>query len=244
MNPKFPAQLAEKLAANPALFEEMEASLLGDLVFDYHQGELDEESAAVVNTLIQTNLTVRAVHQRILDSGKYASSENGKAWLEGMFDRALAASSVSSDVSTTEINAGGRSEQDCGQQQEMPETVLRTPGARVAVELSHLALAAAEDTLPELRPINDLLSGFTGDATGDGCAPSQSSVLRLACVALESPRPQTVPHSIIAVWPTGQTPPLSVAYRAGRWRIDVTLPLPWPETHALLEAGSIRIVTL
>jgi anti-sigma factor RsiW len=113
-----------------------------------------------------------------------------------------------------------------------------------AANSSHLALAAAENALPELHPINHLLPGFTGDATGDGCAPSQSSVLRLACTATESPRPQTVPQSIIAVWPTGQTPPIPVVYRTGRWRVDVTLPLPWPETHALLESGGIRIVTL
>lgn len=107
MNPKFPAQLAEKVAANPALFEEMEASLLGDLVFDYHHGELDEESAAEVAALIQTNSTVRAVHQRILDAEKYASSENGRAWLEGMFDRALAAASASADVRPAESYFAG-----------------------------------------------------------------------------------------------------------------------------------------
>jgi|GEM_PF-2289853 len=89
MNPNFPTQLAEKLTANPALFDDMDESLLGDVVFHYHRGELNADDTAKVAAMIQMNPMAQAIHQRILDAEKYASSENGKAWLDGMFDRVL-----------------------------------------------------------------------------------------------------------------------------------------------------------
>lgn len=98
MNPKFPAELAAKLASNPALFDDMEESLLGDLVFHFHQGELDEEDAAEVSSMIQTNPTAQAIYQRILDAKEYASSPDGEAWLDGMFDRVRSAQQGTSEI--------------------------------------------------------------------------------------------------------------------------------------------------
>jgi hypothetical protein len=106
-----------------------------------------------------------------------------------------------------------------------------------------LALAAsAQELLPEIVPVYDLLPGFQGEATGDGCAPSEASMLRLVFAASESPRPRELPPGgIIVVWPTGQTGPHGFIHRSGAWRADIRLPLPWPETVAMLRGRNIRI---
>ena len=106
-----------------------------------------------------------------------------------------------------------------------------------------LALAASEkELLPEVVPMDDMLDGFQGEATGDGCAPSKASTLRLAIIGPESPRPIEVPaDGVIIVWPTGQTEPHGFIHRSGRWRANIRLPLPWPETVALLREKKIRI---
>lgn len=112
-----------------------------------------------------------------------------------------------------------------------------------AVYRASLALAAAStELLPGVMPVDDLLPGFQGEATGDGCTPSVASTLRLAFTGPESPRPAEVPHAgVIVVWPTGQTEPHGFAHRAGSWRANIRLPLPWPETVALLKENKIRI---
>lgn len=109
-------------------------------------------------------------------------------------------------------------------------------------ELANLQLAAAENGVPpEVVRIDGLLEGFSGEATGDGCAPSQASTLRLALTAPESPRPAKVPASVLAVWPTGQTMPATFEHRGGRWRAVLSLPLPWPEVVELLKDNKIRL---
>ena len=45
----------------------------------------------------------------------------------------------------------------------------------------------------------------------------------------------------IIVWPTGQTKPHGFTHRSGRWRAEIRLPLPWPETVSLLREKQIRI---
>lgn len=106
-----------------------------------------------------------------------------------------------------------------------------------------LALAASEnELLPEIERVDDLLAGFQGEATGDGCAPSKASTLRLAFTGMESPRPAEVPPGgVIIVWPTGQTEPHGFTHRSGRWRAEIRLPLPWPETVSLLRERKLRI---
>ncbi len=101
-----------------------------------------------------------------------------------------------------------------------------------------LALAAASADLPDILPINNLLLGFTGLASGDGCAPSCASTLRIAGGDDTSP----APPAVLAGWPTGQTTPFPFKSCTGRWRADIRLPLPWPETVALLKSDKIRLV--
>lgn len=113
---------------------------------------------------------------------------------------------------------------------------------RLVAGASLALAAAAKGLLPEIVRVDDLLPGFQGEATGDGCAPSEASTIRLAITALESPRPAEVPTGgFIVVWPTGQTEPHGFTHRAGRWRANIRLPLPWPETVALLRDKKIRI---
>lgn len=106
-----------------------------------------------------------------------------------------------------------------------------------------LDLAASEkELLPEIVRVDELLAGFQGEATGDGCAPSEASTLRLAFTGPELPRPAEVPAGgVIIVWPTGQTKPHGFTHRSGRWRAEIRLPLPWPETVSLLREKQIRI---
>ena len=106
-----------------------------------------------------------------------------------------------------------------------------------------LALAASEkELLPEVVPLDDLLAGYQGEATGDGCAPSNASTLRLVFTGSESPRRAKVPTGeVIIVWPTGQTEPQCFIHRSGAWRADIRLPLPWPETVSLLRDRKISI---
>jgi tetratricopeptide (TPR) repeat protein len=133
---------------------------------------------------------------------------------------------------------------------DMPEEeefvdVRATQDASEAAFEESLALAASErEQQPEIVRVDDLLAGFQGEATGDGCAPSEASTLRLAFTVTtpESPRPAEVPvGGVIAVWPTGQTEPHGFTHRSGRWRANIRLPLPWPETVALLREKKIRI---
>lgn len=121
----------------------------------------------------------------------------------------------------------------------------RQDTAALSQDNQPLALAAAEKTdLPEFVRIDELLPGFSGEATGDGCMPSSSSNFRLALTAPESPRPSNVAGSVMAVWPTGQTLPYPFEYSSGRWRAVITLPLPWPEVAPLLENKEIRLETV
>jgi hypothetical protein len=101
-----------------------------------------------------------------------------------------------------------------------------------------LALAASSVDLPEIVPINNLLPGFNGLASGDGCAPSCASTLRLEGGDANSP----APPAVLAVWPSGQTEPVSFKLCTGHWHADIRLPLPWPETVALLKSGKVRLV--
>ncbi len=121
-----------------------------------------------------------------------------------------------------------------------------TPALRLPASDEFLALAASEKTkLPEVIRIDGLLPGFSGEATGDGCAPSMASTLWLSLTAPESPRPDAVPAGgVLAVWPTGQTMPTPFAYRTGRWRARISLPLQWPEVVELLVAARIRLEPL
>ena len=109
-----------------------------------------------------------------------------------------------------------------------------------------LALAASEkELLPEIVRVDDLLAGFQGEATGDGCAPSKASTLRLTFTGPESPRPTEVPGGgVIIAWPTGQTEPRSFTHRSGRWRTEIRLSLPWPEMVSLLREKKILIETV
>ncbi|MEI7819496.1 MAG: hypothetical protein WCK55_01160 [Verrucomicrobiota bacterium] len=127
------------------------------------------------------------------------------------------------------------------------------PAAAAAPELQEafetgedLALAASEkELLPEIVRVDDLLAGFQGEATGDGCAPSKASRLRLTFTGPESPRPMEVPAGgVIIVWPTGQTEPSSFTHRSGRWRTEIRLSLPWPEMVSLLREKKIRSETV
>ncbi|HMO63708.1 MAG TPA: hypothetical protein PKE47_00510 [Verrucomicrobiota bacterium] len=109
-----------------------------------------------------------------------------------------------------------------------------------------LALAASEkEALPEIVFIEGLLPGFYGEATGDGCAPSAASTLRLELTAPESPQPEAVPpEGVLAVWPTGQTMPVRFTYCDGHWWAKITLPLAWPEVVGLLAESKIQLVPL
>lgn len=106
-----------------------------------------------------------------------------------------------------------------------------------------LALAASsEEELPERMRVDGLLAGFQGDAYGDRCDPPKASTVRLAFTGPEAPLPEEVPpRGIIVVWPTGQTDPCGFTYTSGRWRAEIRLPLPWPETVSLLRDKKIRI---
>jgi hypothetical protein len=116
------------------------------------------------------------------------------------------------------------------------------PGA-IGAKTEELALAAAErELLPEIVRVDDLLPGFQGEATGDGCAPSEASTFRFAMTAAESPRPLEVPAgAVVMVWPAGRTEPTRFEYRSGRWRANIRLSLPWPETVSLLRMKKIRV---
>ena len=105
-----------------------------------------------------------------------------------------------------------------------------------------LALVAAEKPLRDFVWRDDLLPGFQCEATGDRCEPSVVSTLRLTFTGPESPRPLEVPAGgVIVVWPTGQTDPFHFTYRAGKWRAEIDLALPWAETVSLLAEKKIRV---
>ena len=89
MNPEFPKHLAAQIKANPALFEDMDDSLLGDLIFHFVEDDLAAEDAAEVRALILTNTKAAAIHQRILDANSFSASAEGAAWLESLPDRVL-----------------------------------------------------------------------------------------------------------------------------------------------------------
>lgn len=84
MNPDFPTRLAAQLRANPSLFEEMDDSLLGELVFHYAEGELDADDAAEVAVLLQTDPKAKAIYQRIEAADRFTASPAGNAWLENL----------------------------------------------------------------------------------------------------------------------------------------------------------------
>jgi hypothetical protein len=103
-----------------------------------------------------------------------------------------------------------------------------------------VALAASE--LPERERVDDLLTGFLGEARGDDCEPSKGSTLRLAKPGLESPRPAEVAADrVIVKWPTGETKPQSFTHCSGFWFVEIQLPLPWPKMVSLLREKKIRI---
>lgn len=89
MNPDFPARLAAQLRDNPSLFDEMDDSLLGQLLFHYHENELNAEDVVEVEAQLQTNPKAKAIYQRIEAADQFATSPAGKTWLESLRNRAL-----------------------------------------------------------------------------------------------------------------------------------------------------------
>ena len=111
MNPESFQNLADHLSDNPSYFEDMDDSLLGDLIFHYHEGELPEAESAEVAALIATNPKAKVIHQRILEAGRYAASEPGKAWMESLPDRVMTetpAPSAQRQEFSPNIGFGGR----------------------------------------------------------------------------------------------------------------------------------------
>jgi hypothetical protein len=89
MNPDFPIQLAARLRDNPSLFEGMDDSLLGELIFHYHEGELDSEGASKVKELLKSNTKAKAVWKRLEAADRFVATEAGKTWLKQLPDRVL-----------------------------------------------------------------------------------------------------------------------------------------------------------
>lgn len=91
MNPKPFQNLANQLKANPSYFEAVDDSMLGELIFHYHEGDLSKEETADVADLIETDPKARAILERILEAERYAVSPEGKAWMESLPERAMQA---------------------------------------------------------------------------------------------------------------------------------------------------------
>lgn len=91
MNSNFPHQFAAQLKANPSFFEDIDEALLCDMVFNHAQGLLSEDDAAEVETLLRTNAKAQEIRERLHDADRFMATENGRAALNDLLDRALPA---------------------------------------------------------------------------------------------------------------------------------------------------------
>jgi anti-sigma factor RsiW len=89
MNPDFPNRLAAQLRDNPSLLEELDDILLGELIGHYYEGELNANDAAEVASMLQINPKAKAIYQRIEAANRFATSQAGKTWLQGLQNRVL-----------------------------------------------------------------------------------------------------------------------------------------------------------
>lgn len=89
MNPEFPKRLAEQLKANPDFLDVMDDILLGELIFHYHQGELDADDKTAVEEMFKTNARAREILNNLKKADEFIASDAGKAWLKSLPDRVL-----------------------------------------------------------------------------------------------------------------------------------------------------------
>lgn len=89
MNPNHPNRLADKLKANPSFFRDMDEALLGDIVFQYHEGELTGTDAAEVEALLRTDPRAKLIQQRLEAADRFISSKEGSTRLDSLLDRVL-----------------------------------------------------------------------------------------------------------------------------------------------------------
>ena len=82
-------RLAARLREDPSLFERMDESLLGELVFRYREGELDPEDAAAVGALLQSDSKAREISQRLEAADRFIASSSGQAWLDALPGRVM-----------------------------------------------------------------------------------------------------------------------------------------------------------